>query len=119
MTAQLFAFYGSLRCGMELHKHFQNGMTYVFSAWLNGFTLHSLGSYPYAVYEPKLNSKIRVDVFELSQDTRRKIHEIETNAGYYLDIIRHNGYDLQIYLFKNSANDPKVDKGDWVEFFGG
>jgi gamma-glutamylcyclotransferase (GGCT)/AIG2-like uncharacterized protein YtfP len=114
-----YAFYGSLRKGMELHKRFESGLQYKFSIWLPGYELYSLGPYPCAVPTQIAASKILVEVVQITNpDVAQQIFDIEINAGYYLQDIQIKNESVGIYLYKQATNYSKVIGGDWVTFFG-
>lgn len=119
IETDLFAFYGSLRRGMENHFHFANSIEYLSTYRLAGYELYSLGDYPYAVKTIDQNQSILIEIFSVTDNqTRNAIHKMEIEAGYFLDQIMVAGRLVSIYLYENKGNDPKVNGGDWVEFFG-
>ncbi|MBX2898398.1 MAG: gamma-glutamylcyclotransferase [Cyclobacteriaceae bacterium] len=115
----LYAFYGSLRRGMELYKKFEPHLQYKFSMWLSGYEMYSLGPYPCIVHSQNYSSKILVEVMEVCHaETEKEIHEIEIDAGYFLTHLQLQNQQVGIYLFNESKNYPPVLSGDWVTFFG-
>jgi Uncharacterized conserved protein len=116
---QYYLFYGSLRKGMSLHQRFESDLEYHYSLWLKGYELYALEDYPFAIKSNDPETKILVDVFEIkSQQTVDEIHQIEMAAGYFFEVIKLNDTKAGIYLFENHANEPKVEGGDWVNFYG-
>lgn len=108
-----YAFYGTLRPGMELHQVYQPGMTHLEQALLEGYRLYSLGDYPYAV--PSASGRIAVDLYRLEPDCAQEIHEMEIEAGYYYDEIIIDGLAFGIYLFDRArSGDPEIRSGDWA-----
>lgn len=108
-----YAFYGTLRPGMELYQVYRPGMTHLGQALLKGYRLYSLGEYPYAV--PSSGGSIVVDLYRLEPDCARDIHEMEIDAGYYYDEIIIDGLAFGIYLFdRPGAQDPEIRSGDWT-----
>lgn len=108
-----YAFYGTLRPGMELHRMYQPGMIHLGQALLEGYRLFSLGAYPYAV--PSSAGHIVVDLYRLKPDCARDIHAMETEAGYYYDEIFIDGLAFGIYLFdRPGRGDPEIRSGDWA-----
>lgn len=98
---------------------YQKSLEYVSHVWLRGFKLYSLGDYPYAVKTPDQTSAILVEVFKIQDPAiRSSIHQLELNAGYFLEYITLSEGLVGIYLFSEAGNNPKVKSGDWVEFFG-
>lgn len=113
-----FAFYGSLRRGMENYEPLKENLRYKFSTWLTGYQLYSLGPYPFAYRTGSPTNKILVEVFEVTNlETRNTIHQIEMEAGYFMDTIIIDEQLVNIYLYENKADYPFVFGGDWVKFF--
>lgn len=113
----LYAFYGTLRIGMENYVLFERGMKFLEKVVLNGFRLISLGEYPYAIKSPNPDHVITAELFQLEDSTARLIHEMELEAGYYYDELRIGRNKYGIYLF-SEANpfDEEITSGDWVSF---
>lgn len=110
-----YAFYGTLRPGMDLHSEFRQGMTYIGQALLKGYRLYSLGDYPYAV--PSSSGHIVTDLYQVGRDCARAIHEMEMDAGYYYDEIIIDGLAFGIYLFDQPGpSDPEIRSGDWARY---
>lgn len=104
---------------MENHSHFASSLQYICTCRLAGYELYSLDDYPYAVRTDDPGESILVELFRIRDDqTRRAIHEMEIEAGYFLDQIRVADHLVSIYSYKIKGSDPKVNSGDWVEFFG-
>jgi len=117
-TNGLYAFYGSLRRGMENYLHYQDGLEYLYSLRLQGFRVYSLGPYPAAVKTGNQSHSMVVEVFRISKrEVAQSIHELEINAGYYFDTLTIAGEQVGIYLFKSCENYREVSSGDWVRFF--
>ncbi len=113
-----FAFYGSLRRGMENHHLHAPHLKYLFSARLRGFSLFSRGPFPVAVLSGQTTDSMVVEVFEIKDATTREmIHKLEMDEGYYLHHVQVGDVTAAIYLFKTPENYPKVNGGDWVSFF--
>jgi gamma-glutamylcyclotransferase (GGCT)/AIG2-like uncharacterized protein YtfP len=112
-----YAFYGTLRVGMENHLLFQRGMEFIDRVSLKGFTLISLGDYPYAVKSNTSDSFIIAELFKLDQRIAKAIHDMELEAGYYYDEIEIGKNFYGIYLFSEAGpSDEVIRSGDWVEF---
>lgn len=117
MSSYRFAFYGSLRRGMENHDVYKSGLLYLFSARLKGYRLYSKGQYPCAVMTGD-NGAVTVEVFETgSEKVAADIHQLEIDEGYYLDEVMINEVATRIYLYKQPGNYQEVTGGDWVTFF--
>ena len=114
----VFAFYGSLRRGMENHVLHKNHLKYLFSARLRGYRLYSRGEFPVAVKSSNADDSIVVEIFKITdRATREMIHKLEMDEGYYYESIAVDGVDAGIYLFKDVENYQPVRNGDWVTFF--
>ncbi len=115
----MYAFYGSLRKGMDLYKKFEFDLQYKFSLWLPGYDLYSLGPYPCAIKSKNSGSKILIEVMHITSPmAEQKIFDIERNAGYYFEEVTIGKQLVGMFLYEHSANYPKVLHGDWVTFFG-
>jgi gamma-glutamylcyclotransferase (GGCT)/AIG2-like uncharacterized protein YtfP len=117
MEGELFAFYGSLRRGMENYNVYKDDLLYLYSTRLQGYRLFSRGQYPFAV---KTGGKeaIVVEVFQMKNSrTAESIHRLEMEEGYYRAEEMINGKKTTIYLFGDGKNYPEVPGGDWVTFF--
>lgn len=110
-----YAFYGTLRQGMENHSFYGKGMVFLESVLLRGYRLYSLGDYPYAV---KSNTgSIVADLYQI-KDAKicKSIHQMELNAGYYYEEIIIASQSFGIYLFMHaSPADEEIKSGDWVK----
>lgn len=116
---ELFAFYGSLRRGMENYKGFKTVLEFVSMTRISGFELYSLGSYPYAVKTHDHSATIVIEIFKVNGEAARQaIHELEVGAGYVFDLIDIDSKKVGIYLFERPGDDPRVESGDWVSFYG-
>lgn len=115
----LFAFYGSLRRGMNNFRVYQHDLKYLKTRRISGYELFALEEYPYAVSTQKKSSSIVVEIYSIENvSVARAIHEMEIEAGYVFERIEVDGDHVGIYLFEKPGNNPKVENGDWVEFFG-
>ncbi|HEX5170563.1 MAG TPA: gamma-glutamylcyclotransferase [Cyclobacteriaceae bacterium] len=115
--AGLYAFYGTLRLGMENHTLFERGMQFLNTVELKGFRLISLGEYPYAVKSTNPAQSIIAELFFLDDLTAKSIHDIEIEAGYYYDEIQIDQNLYGIYLFKEAnPYDEEIGSGDWASF---
>lgn len=118
-NSSLYAFYGSLRRGMRLYNQFHFALQYHHSAWLKGYELYSLGNYPYAVKSTIPDRKILVEIFSITEpEIEKEIFELEAGAGYHLAQQAFDDRIINIFLYDDmSANNMRVDSGDWVTFF--
>ena len=115
---ELFAFYGSLRMGMDNYFTYKSGLEYIETTRISGFELYSLGEYPYAVKTQNPSSSMVIEIFRiLDSETKQRIHELEISADYFFDLIEVGRRKVGIYLFKLPGNDIRVESGDWVTFY--
>lgn len=116
---ELFAFYGSLRRGMDNYNKYKSVLEFITCTRIPGFTLYSLSAYPYAVKSEDRLETIVIEIFRIKgKEGRDKIHQLEVGAGYILEFIEVNDQSVGIYLFERAGNNPKVKSGDWVSFYG-
>jgi gamma-glutamylcyclotransferase (GGCT)/AIG2-like uncharacterized protein YtfP len=114
----VFAFYGSLRRGMENHDLHGDHLKYLFSARLRGYRLYSRGEFPVAIKSASNADSIVVELFSIvDRSTREMIHKLEMDEGYYLEKINVDGIDAAIYLYESPGKYKHVEGGDWVTFF--
>lgn len=112
-----FAFYGSLRRGMQNYLAFANELEYLHSAWLRGYKMFALDEYP-CVVKAEPDSKILVEIMRAkSSRCARQIHQLEVDAGYAFETISVARQEVVIYYFALPPNDRLVASGDWVTFF--
>jgi len=114
----VFAFYGSLRRGMENHVIHSDHLKYLFSARLRGYRLYSREKFPVAVKTNAQEDSIVVELFRIvDKPTREMIHKLEMDEGYFFEEVSIDGIDTGIYLVKDTKNYQHVEGGDWVTFF--
>lgn len=114
----LFAFYGSFRFGLSNHMANDSFLKYRFSAWIKGYEMYSFGDFPFAIRKDESADKMLVEVFEIENaEVRMQIDQLEHGYGYHKETIVIEEQSVTIYLFKEKANYPKVNEGDWVKFF--
>lgn len=112
----LYAFYGTLRKGMENYASFQHEMHYIKTVALGGYKLISLIEYPYAVKTPDPAETIIAELFRLESLTASSIHNMELEAGYYYDEIKIDQNLYGIYLFSEiNPHDVEIPSGDWAK----
>lgn len=115
----MYAFYGSLRRGMELYETFKPALNYQFRFWLSSYELFALTDYPCAVKSNSPTNKILIEVMKINdEDVAKEIVKIEMDAGYFYTYIKIKNAPVGIFLFETGANYQRVDHGDWVKFFG-
>lgn len=115
-----YAFYGTLRIGMENHQVFAKTLVHIRSKTLQGYRMYSLKEYPYVIRTDDQNDHIIVDLFQIaSEKTEEMIYEMEIDAGYVLSTVMIEGIKFGIYVFEEPiAGDEYVDGGDWVSYAG-
>ncbi len=115
----LYAFYGSLRKGMNNHGRFDHGLSYLFVETLPGYCLHAMRHYPYAVKTGHQTDRTVVEVYQIVDPAvEQAIHELELSVGYHYDEVDIRGMRTGIYLYSVTGPEPLVEGGDWVKFFG-
>lgn len=112
-----FAFYGSLRRGMQNYLAFADELEYLHSAWLRGYKMYALQEYP-CVVKAGPESKILVEIMRAkTAHCAAQIHQLELDTGYAFETISVAGQDAWLYYFVQPPNDRVVASGDWVTFF--
>jgi gamma-glutamylcyclotransferase (GGCT)/AIG2-like uncharacterized protein YtfP len=100
------------------HKRYQHYLQFVSTEILFGFKLFALPDYPIAIKTESNVDSIVVEIFKIKDlSIESEIHEMEIDAGYYLDIIEWKNTKCGIYLFESHNNWPAVPDGDWVKYF--
>ncbi len=111
-----YAFYGTLRKGLDNYRHCASELKYLRTIVIAGFKMHSLIDYPYAVRTADPLHTIKADLFEIiDPETEEMIYEMELEAGYILSNIEVDGTKFGIYLFNQShPNHAVIGHGDWT-----
>lgn len=114
----LYAFYGTLRKGMENHYLLGAKTEYLKRVKLPGYKLFSLIDYPYAVKSHAMSDMIVAELFYVPDiEIQQYIHTMELDAGYYYHEIPIEGKKYGIYLFSEEGKgDEQIRSGDWVEY---
>lgn len=114
----LFAFYGTLRKGMENHYLLGSQTKYLKRVKLPGYKLFSLIEYPYAVKSRLMSDMIVAELFHVPDTSiQQYIHSMELEAGYYYYEIPLAGKKYGIYLFSEEGkDDEQIVSGDWAEY---
>lgn len=121
MNAQsLYAFYGTLRVGMENHSLLGASAKFLKRVKLPGFKLFSLVEYPYAVKSRSLSDMIVAELFYIpDKEVQEYIHSMELDAGYYYYEVQIEGKKYGIYLFSEEVKGhERILSGDWAEYVG-
>jgi len=115
---EFYAFYGTLRRGMENHQAFATSLHYLDSSILKGYRMYSLVDYPYVVFTGNAYDSISIELFQItSAHTEQMIYQMEMEAGYILSTVVVNGNKFGLYIFPGV--DPahaSVPQGDWVKY---
>lgn len=123
---KLFAFYGSLRLNEYNYNYLikdKPGVEYVTTSTVNGYTLHSLGSYPVILPTEKENNGIVIDVFSIDNSSvENRIRSMELGADYEEKLIDVEGLPDKVTIYiggkyykENATRLPEVPHGDWVK----
>ncbi|MDH4089046.1 MAG: gamma-glutamylcyclotransferase [Cyclobacteriaceae bacterium] len=110
-----YAFYGSMRKGLENYSLYQRDLVFLETVELSGFKMYSLVDYPYVIRTGNLADKIVVDLFAITDpETERIIHNMELGAGYIFSEVEIADIKFGIYLFERANTDNiEVSRGDW------
>jgi len=94
-------------------------LKYLKTSRIYGYELYALEEYPYAVKSLTSLNSIVIEIFEIQNESVAKnIYQMELDAGYIFELIEVDREKVGIYLFEQPGNNPRVQSGDWVEFFG-
>jgi gamma-glutamylcyclotransferase (GGCT)/AIG2-like uncharacterized protein YtfP len=118
MDINRYAFYGTLRRGMENHTRFADFLRYRYSFWVPGYRMHSVGDYPCVVPAGPANFVLCEIMDVASGAVRQAIHHLEEEAGYRFGEVGLRGERVGIFYFDAVENFLEVKSGDWVQFFG-
>jgi gamma-glutamylcyclotransferase (GGCT)/AIG2-like uncharacterized protein YtfP len=100
------AVYGTLKKGYGLHRTFPE-MKHLGDDIVSGYTLYTCGAFPAAV--PYSEGRVKIEVYEVPDDTFEFIDDIEKGAGYFLDhIVTEHGDALMWFWPSPPAGWEKV-----------
>jgi len=97
------------------YEYFKEGMKYIETTTVEGYTLFSLGSYP-GINEKKGES-IVVDIMEVDETTKKRLDSMEIGAGYRIEQFEVFSNELQknivcdIYVYNRTVDAPNLI--DW------
>lgn len=113
-----YAFYGSLRKGLENFALYQQDLRYLRTVKINGFKMYSLGDYPYIVRSSNDADVIIADLFQIVKvETEQNIHNMELEAGYIFSEVDIGAIKFGIYLFDQPALGTLMESpADWRVF---
>ena len=116
------AVYGSLREG--LHNHSVLGDSELLGTdELEGFSMYSLGSFPYVRPVDEADKKIKVEVYEVNADTARRLDMLEgyrgDNTSFYdrKEVETAHGDAWIYFIDEDPSGSPEVENGDWKEYY--
>jgi len=114
----LYAFYGSLRKGMDNHAHYAKDLHYARTVVLKGYAMYSLTDYPYAVKTDDPRDTIVAELYAIvDPQTEQNIHDMEIDAGYIFSEEEMTEGKFGIYIFAAPGDhDKRVPGGDWVAY---
>jgi gamma-glutamylcyclotransferase (GGCT)/AIG2-like uncharacterized protein YtfP len=120
MADQFLFVYGKLRSGgaLGMDRHFP-GSKSAGDATVNG-RLYDLGDYPGLVLDDA-GSPTRGEVYEIDEETLRKLDEVEAAADYYRKLteatLSNQKRTCWIYLPdpERCAGREIISSGDWIE----
>lgn len=114
--------YGSLREGEYNADRFRRNygaenFKYIRTTTITGYNIFDLGSYPGLKISNDPNSKVIVDIMEVSDECFQSIEWMEHGAGYStIKVVDdETGQKFPAYMYEYSATDL-VESGDWVKY---
>lgn len=116
-----YAFYGTLRKGMENHEPFAGALSYLRTVVLSGYRMYALPEYPYVTYSGRDEDTIVAELFTISHSqTEQIIYEMEIEVGYILSTVEIEGDKFGLYIFPaNDPSDERIPDGDWIAYAAG
>ena len=115
MGLGLVAVYGSLRAGMGNHRVLGTSQK-VGSCRIEGYTMRSLGAYPYI---HRGEGEITVEVYEVNALTSARLDGLEGYPSFYdrEQIDTPFGAAWIYFIERREHTAPLVESGDWVQFY--
>lgn len=116
-----YAFYGTLRKGMENHGPFAGQLVYLRTVVLSGYRMYALREYPYVTHSGRKEDTIIAELFTITHpETEQMIYEMEIEVGYILSAVEIDGHKFGLYIFPaNDPSDDRIPDGDWVAYAAG
>ncbi len=107
------AVYGTLRRGCANHRYIADGK-YVGTGELQGWNMYSNGSYPYVV---KSGGSIKVEIFEIAEETLSSIDDLEGYPMHYdrTQVETQYGKCWLYFVRKIPSRCFKIESGDWLD----
>src|SRR5215218_6652999 len=94
-----YAFYGTLRQGMDNHVAFAETLSYLRTVALSGYRMYSMVEYPYIIHTLDPQDIIVADLFYIdTAKTEEMIYEMEIDAGYIRSGLIIDDYKFGIYV---------------------
>ena len=111
----LVAVYGSLRKGLGNHYLLEDA-TYLGTTTTQGFTMYSLGGFPYI--KPSSNSSdIIIEVYKVTPEEFTRLDRLEGYPRFYdRKEIKTEFGTAWIYFIDEHRDVPKVPNGDWLQY---
>lgn len=112
----LYAFYGTLRKGMDNYHLLGPGVNYIRTVQLPGYKLYSLVDYPYAVKSNSPADTIIAELFYVPDlSAQEAVRSLELDAGYYYSEALVDGDKYGIYLLERAQKGhEQIISGDWA-----
>ena len=120
---RLIASYGSLRQNHYNYDRFKqafgDGFNYVKTSSILGYNLFDLGSYPGLKVAEDKDTRVIIDVLEVSEECFNRIEMMEHGAGYSTITVEdaETGDKYLAYLYEYPCT-KLVKSGDWSEYCG-
>ncbi len=113
-----YAFYGTLRKGMENFAAFANDLEFVDLKVLSGFQMYALPDYPYVVETKNPDHTIVTELFRVKNlETEQSIIDLEFDAGYILSMLALAEGKFGIFVFPEvSTHNLLIADGDWLNY---
>lgn len=114
------AVYGSLREGLHNHRVL-GGSECLGTDKLKGFSMFSLGSFPFITPEEEESPEIAVEVYEVNESVFASLDRLEGYPSFYdrkeVDTIHGKCWIYFIEETDERRKDSKIESGDWKEFY--
>lgn len=111
----IIAVYGTLRKGKPLHGYLRDSK-FLGEDWIEGYDLY-VDVLPYAV---KGKGRLKVEVYEVDEETFERINRMEVNAGYKPVEVNTKFGRAILWEWKYKPSGERVESEDFddVEFEG-
>lgn len=102
------AVYGTLRKGKPLHGHLEDAI-FLGEDWVEGYELYVDGL-PYAV---RGNGKLKVEVYEVDEETFELLNNIEVGAGYMPVEVNTEFGEAVLWEWKYEPSGERIESRDF------